>query len=198
MAAPRRLSSTDLALIAVFAALIAAFALTPAIPLGSVGVPLTLQTLAVALTGLVLGSWRGFLATLLYVVVGLAGIPVLAGGKAGIGVLFGPTAGYLVSFPLAAALTGAIAGYCLHRQLRPRLLWLSLASLSGALLVTTPLGILGMMLNAGLSFPAALAAAAPYLPGDVVKMIAAAAIALAVHKAFPALLIAGRVPAARQ
>ena len=54
--------AADLALIAVFAALIAAFSLTPAIPIG-IGVPITLQTLAVVLAGLVLGPLRGFLAT---------------------------------------------------------------------------------------------------------------------------------------
>ena len=63
--------ATDLALIAVFAALIAAFSLTPAIPITG-GVPITLQTLAVVLAGLVLGPWRGFLATLLYLAVGFA------------------------------------------------------------------------------------------------------------------------------
>ncbi|MEA5116442.1 MAG: biotin transporter BioY, partial [Propionicimonas sp.] len=73
MARPRPLTAADLALVAVFAALIAVFALTP-IPVGVIGVPITLQTLAVALAGLVLGGWRGFLATLLYVVVGLAGL----------------------------------------------------------------------------------------------------------------------------
>ena len=65
--------ATDLALIAVFAALIAAFSLTPAIPVAG-GVPITLQTLAVVLAGLVLGPVRGFLAALLYVLVGMAGL----------------------------------------------------------------------------------------------------------------------------
>lgn len=189
-------TGADLALIAVFAALIAVFSLTP-IPAGVIGVPITLQTLAVALAGLVLGAWRGFLATLLYVLVGLAGLPVLAGGSAGIGVLAGPTAGYLLSFPLAAAVTGAIAGYGLQRGRKLRYLWLAGAALAGAVLVTTPLGILGIMVNAGLSLPAAAAAALVYVPGDIVKMLAAAGIAMAVHKAFPAIL-ATRVAVAPQ
>lgn len=185
----RSSSSTgaDLALIAVFAALIAVFSLT-SVPVGVIGVPITLQTLAVALAGLVLGAWRGFLATLLYVVVGLAGLPVLAGGSAGIGVLAGYTAGYLLSFPLAAAVTGAIAGYGIRRSRRYRYLWLAGAAVTGAVLVTTPMGIAGLMLNAGMTLPAATAAALSFVPLDIVKMFVAAGIALAVHKAFPAIL----------
>jgi biotin transport system substrate-specific component len=188
MARPAASAGADLALIAVFAALIAVFSLTP-IPAGVIGVPITLQTLAVALAGLVLGAWRGFLATLLYVVVGLAGLPVLAGGSAGLGVLAGPTAGYLLSFPLAAAATGAIAGYGLQRGPRFHYPWLAVAAIAGAVLVTTPMGIAGMMLNAGLSLPAATLAALGFVPLDILKMLAAAGVALAVHKAFPAILV---------
>ena len=64
--------AVDIALIAVFAALLAALALTPAIPVGAIGVSLTLQTLGVLLAGLVLGPWRGFLSVMLYLVVGFA------------------------------------------------------------------------------------------------------------------------------
>ncbi|HOC14306.1 MAG TPA: biotin transporter BioY [Propionicimonas sp.] len=187
MARPAAAPGADLALIAVFAALIAVFSLTP-IPAGVIGVPITLQTLAVALAGLVLGAWRGFLATLLYVVVGLAGLPVLAGGAAGIGVLAGPTAGYLLSFPLAAAATGAIAAHGLRRPSRFHYLWLGAAAIAGAVLVTTPLGIAGLMVNAGLPLSTATVVALGFVPLDLVKMLVAAAIALAVHKAFPALL----------
>ena len=187
MARPAAASGADLALIAVFAALIAVFSLTP-IPAGVIGVPITLQTLAVALAGLVLGAWRGFLAALLYVAVGLAGLPVLAGGAAGIGVLAGPTAGFLLSFPLAAAATGAIAAHGLRRPNRFHYPWLAVAAMAGAVLVTTPLGIAGLMINAGLPLPAAALAALSFVPLDLVKMLVAAAIALAVHKALPALL----------
>ncbi len=196
MARPAASTGADLALIAVFAALIAVFALTP-IPAGVIGVPITLQTLAVALTGLVLGAWRGFLATLLYVVVGLAGLPVLAGGSAGIGVLAGPTAGYLLSFPLAAAATGAIAAHGLKRSRRFHYPWLAGAAVAGAVLVTTPLGIAGLIVNAGMTLPAATVAALGFVPLDIVKMLAAAGIALAVHKAFPAILTT-RVAVAQQ
>lgn len=69
-----RWDAADLSYIAVFAALIAAFSLIPGIPLAA-GVPITLQTLAVILTGMVLGPARGAAAAGLYVAAGLAGLP---------------------------------------------------------------------------------------------------------------------------
>ena len=66
-----RWTSADLSLIAVFAALISAFSLLPGIPLGA-GVPITLQTLAVMLTGIILGPTRAAAAVGLFQAAGLA------------------------------------------------------------------------------------------------------------------------------
>ena len=112
----RRSPAVDLALIAGFAALIAACALLPAITVAAVPVPITLQTFGVLLAGATLGARRGFLAVLLYVVVGAAGAPIFSGGAAGLAVLTGPTAGYIVGFPLAAA---AFTGSTSPRDARP-------------------------------------------------------------------------------
>jgi biotin transport system substrate-specific component len=72
-------------------------------------VPITLQTLWVYLAGIVLGPlWAGVAFTL-YLLAGLIGLPVFAGGNAGLGVLLGPTGGFLVGFPLAAMTIGAVA-----------------------------------------------------------------------------------------
>jgi biotin transport system substrate-specific component len=72
-------------------------------------VPITLQTLWVYLAGVVLGPlWAG-VAFVLYLLAGLIGLPVFAGGNAGLGVLLGPTGGFLVGFPLAAMTIGAVA-----------------------------------------------------------------------------------------
>lgn len=180
----------DLALIAVFAALIVAFSLTPAIPVG-VGVPITLQTLAVALSGLVLGPWRGFLASALYLAVGLAGLPVFAGGTGGLAVLAKPSVGYLLAFPIGALLTGAVARMFAKRRGVLQYLGLVLAGLAGSAVVHA-CGIYGMMLVLQLPFAAAMGADLPFIPGDVVKMAAAAGIAVAVQKAFPALLTSAR------
>ena len=82
-----RWNATDLGLIAVFAALVAASALIAAIPVGGLGVPITLQTLAVMLTGLALGPGRAFAAVGLYLLLGFAGLPIFSGGRSGLGVL---------------------------------------------------------------------------------------------------------------
>lgn len=177
----------DLALIAVFAALIAAFSLIPPIPVGSVGVPITLQTLGVALTGLVLGPWRGFLATALYLVVGFAGLPVFAGGGATLAVLGKPSAGYLLSFPLAALIAGLLSRWFLSRGWRFQYLWLFVSGFAASIVVVHPLGIVGMMVNAQLPLAAAAAADIVYWPGDIAKNLVAATVAVAVLKAFPRL-----------
>lgn len=183
-------ATTDIALVAVFAALIAAFSLTPAIPVG-VGVPITLQTLAVALAGLVLGPWRGFLATLLYLAVGFAGLPVFAGGTAGLAVLGKPSVGYLLAFPIGALVAGVLARLFGGWRGAKQYLGLFLAGLAGSVAIHAA-GILGMMAVLRLALPAAFLADLPYWPGDVAKMFAAAAVAVAVHRAFPALLTVRR------
>ena len=69
-------------------------------------VPFTLQTLFVLLSGAFLGKKDGFYAQSLYLIIGIIGLPVFAGPIAGVAKLFGPTGGYLLSFPLAAYITG--------------------------------------------------------------------------------------------
>ena len=188
---------TDLALVAVFAGVISAATLAPAIPVGPVGVPITLQTLAVALTAMILGPWRGFAATALYVIVGLAGLPVFAGGASGLGVLAKPSAGYLLAFPLAALLIGFLTRIVLTRtEGRNGLRWalLLVAGLAGSFVFVHPMGIAGIALNAGLPLDKAFLADLVYWPGDIIKNIAASFVALAVHRAFPGLLVHPSVP----
>ena len=69
-------------------------------------VPLTMQPLAVLLVGVVLGARRGAAAAVLYLLEGVSGMPVFAGGRGGAFWLAGPTAGYLLSYPFAAFIAG--------------------------------------------------------------------------------------------
>ncbi|WP_456847575.1 biotin transporter BioY [Cellulomonas sp. P5_C6] len=199
--------STDVALVASFAAFIAVCAILPGIPTPS-GVPITLQTFGVILAGLVLGWRRGGLAALLYLVLGLAGLPIFAEGTGGLVVLSKPSVGYLLAFPFAAALAGAFGGIAL--RLAPRLqastfaarlgqwavrttsAWryplLVLAGLGASFLTIHPAGIVGLMARLGISFREALAIDLVYWPGDVIKNLAAAAVAVAIFKAFPDML----------
>jgi len=79
------------------------------LPLPFTPVPLTLQNFAVLLVGLTLGSRRGFAALALYLVEGVAGMPVFnPAGLGGVAQLFGPTGGYLLAYPFVAALAGWI------------------------------------------------------------------------------------------
>lgn len=80
-----------------------------AIPLPGTQVPVTMQTLFVTLAGALLGPYLGAASQLTYLAAGVAGLPVFAMG-AGFGYLLGPTGGYLLSYPLAAALTGKLSG----------------------------------------------------------------------------------------
>lgn len=179
--------STDLAQVAVFAALITAFSITPAIPVG-IGVPITLQTLAVILAGLVLGPWRGALAVVLYIAVGLAGLPVFAQGMAGPAVFGKASIGYLIAFPLGALVAGLLARWMVSWRGGKRYLGFFLAGIAGSVVIHAG-GVLGLMFGvAKMSFTAALMTDLVFWPGDLAKMFAASAIAVAVHKAFPAVL----------
>jgi biotin transport system substrate-specific component len=185
MAATRRSTARDLAQIAVFAALIAALTLPGAIPTGIPGVPITLQTLGVMLAGAILGPRRGTFAVVVYVALGLIGLPIFSGGSAGLGVLVGPSGGYLIGFVLGAFLIGWGTARILPRY--P--MW-------AALIVTAVGGILGvyvvgapwLAIATGVPLGAVLIGSAAYLPGDVLKVVLTVIVASQVHRAWPGLI----------
>ena len=74
------------------------------------GVPMTMQTLAVTLTGVFLGPRFGAAVVAFWVAAGFSGLPIFAMGNGGIAALTGPTAGFLYSFPVIAAMAGWLAG----------------------------------------------------------------------------------------
>lgn len=191
-----RRTPTDLALVAVFTGLIAAFTLAPAVPVGPLGVPITLQTLAVALTAMLLGPWRGTAAVALYLVLGFAGLPVFAQFSGGPGVFAKPSIGYLLAFPLAALLIGLLSRALLKRFSRARAVWLFVAGFAGSIVFVHPLGIVGMSINGKIPLDKAFLADMLYWPGDVIKNVIAALVAVAVLRAFPGLLGARRPVAA--
>lgn len=98
----------DLVIGQVFAPLVAAGVTAAAaqVSVPVLPVPVTLQTLAVMLCGLVLGVRGGVVSQLMYLAGGLAGLPIFANLQGGPAVLFGPTGGYLLAFPLLAAFCG--------------------------------------------------------------------------------------------
>lgn len=181
--ARRGSTATDIALIAGFAALIAVCAILPAITVAG-PVPITLQTFAVLLAGAVLGPGRGFLAVVLYIGAGAAGLPIFSGGAAGIAVLQGPSVGYLLGMPFAAALCGFIVSRLPRHKLQSVFL-IFLAGLLGSIVFNHTFGIVGMHLRAGLSWSEAFKVDIVFWPGDVIKNLLMAVVATAVHRAFP-------------
>lgn len=177
----------DIALIAAFAALISASAYVGAIPVGSAGVPITLQTLTVMLAGCILGPLRGFAAVTLYLALGAVGLPVFAEHSSGIGVFTGISGGYLLSFPVAALLGGVLVKY-VARDRRTRAIVVFFCSLAASVLVIHTMGIAGMKLYADVSWREAASWDMPFWIGDLVKTSLVAMIAAEVHRAFPQLL----------
>lgn len=100
-----KLTTRDLCLISIFTALTVVMAQI-SIPMPIGGVPMTMQTFSIALTGMMLGSRKGFLSILIYVLLGTLGIPVFANFTGGIGIVFGATGGFILSFPLMTWLIG--------------------------------------------------------------------------------------------
>ncbi|MDE0573229.1 biotin transporter BioY [Demequina sp. B12] len=184
------LSGPNIALIAVFAAFIAASTLVPEVTL-AFGVPFSLQTLAVVLAGLCLGPWRGAAAVTLYVVVGAAGLPIYANNAAGLAILAGPTGGFLVGFIPAAWLVGYVA-VLVRKRIR-----LSLPALIIAGLVSIPVvyavGIPWLSQITGLTLGQATVAMSPFMIGDAIKVVIAASLASIIHRAYPQLMPANPV-----
>lgn len=186
--ARRRLGTTDLALVASFAALISALAYVGAIPVGGAGVPITLQTVGVMLAGCLLGPVRGFLAVALYLAMGAAGLPVFAEHSSGLGTFTQPSAGYLLAFPVAALVGGLMVKYVAGERGKSRAAVVFVCALAGSVLVIHPAGIVGLMVTLDLSLAEAFRIDVLYWVGDLLKTTVVALIAAEVHRAFPRLL----------
>ena len=144
-----------------------------AIPLLFTPVPLSLAPFAVILLGLLLGPRMAFASLCLYLAEGAAGLPVFSPlGPGGVLQLLGPTGGYLLSYPIAAAL----AGYLYHR--RRQTMPSGILSAGAASLVILVVGASWLKLLTHMDIRLVLEQAViPFLPGDVLKVCAAAGVA---------------------
>jgi len=127
-------------------------------------IPITAQTLAVLLVGVLLGSRRGGLALLAYLGQGLAGLPVFAGGGFGLAHLLGPTGGYLIGFAAAAFLVGWLAERGWDR--RP-LAALGAMTLGNLVIYAIGAGWLAWMVGPNQALALGVA---PFVLGDVLKI----------------------------
>jgi biotin transport system substrate-specific component len=148
-----------------------------AVPLVFTPVPLSLAPWAVVFLGLVLGPRMAFASLCLYLTEGAAGLPVFSPlGPGGILQLLGPTGGYLLSYPIAAAL----AGYLYHR--RRQSVTRGIPAAGAASLVILLAGATWLKLLTHLDIRLILdQTVLPFLPGDVLKVFAAAGAATLVN-----------------
>lgn len=150
-----------------------------AVPLWFTPVPVTLQTFAVLLLGLVLSPGLAASALVLYLLEGMAGLPVLSPvGPTGFLHILGPTGGYLLSYPAAAALTGwlcrriGIGGFSAC----------SLAAAAGSVVILAA-GAAWFAIITHQSAATVLAlSVTPFLPGDILKIAAAAGAAAGLRR----------------
>src|SRR5262245_17938852 len=146
-----------------------------AVPLPGLPVPVTMQTLVVTLAGALLGPYLGAASQIVYLLAGISGLPVFAMGS-GLAYLFGPTGGYLLSYPLAAALTGVLAGRTADPHFRRRFARSALAMLRASFL-TLALAWAQLSVLAGDAERALRAGVLPFIVGDVLKVALGALIA---------------------
>jgi biotin transport system substrate-specific component len=170
------------ALAVVVGSLLVAICAHISIPLWFTPVPLTLQTFAVLLLGLLLPPGVAAATLVLYLIEGASGFPVFSPqGPGGVLQLFGPTAGYLLAYPFAAALT-AVLRTSLRRFGRGAFTAALLSSATGSAVIliagATWLAILKPHSPGSLLALSVL----PFLPGDVLKVTAAAATATALRR----------------
>lgn len=139
--------------------------------------PIALQTLIVNLTGYVLNAKQAFMTMLVYLLVGLAGVPVFTGGSAGPGKLFGPTGGYIIGFLFTAVFLAYFRGekYSFKR-------YALLGCVIGIPLIYV-FGVVQLKLITGMGWDKAIMTGAlPFIPLDIVKCLAAAVIAYPINR----------------
>ena len=187
------MKTKDLAYVTLFAAITAVLGLVPAVQIGPV--PITAQTLGVMLAGSILGARRGFLALLLFLVLVAIGLPVLPGGGGGLAVFAGATAGYLISWPIGAFVVGLITERVWARY---NLAWGVLANAVGGIVVVYAIGVPVLKAVTALPWTEALwFGAAVFIPGDLLKAVIAATIAVQVRRSYPVIERPQRAVAAR-
>lgn len=140
-------------------------------------VPISLGTLAIYFVVSVLGMKLGTISVIIYILLGLAGVPIFAGFTSGPGKLFGPTGGYIIGYIFMALICGFFVDH-FGRKLPVYFLGMLLGTAVCYLLGTLWLGF-----QMNMSFPKALMAGViPYIPGDLVKLIIAMVVGFQVRK----------------
>lgn len=172
-----KLSTKEITLIPIFTSLTAIGAFI-SIPLGQV--PITMQSLFVILSGLILGPKLGALAQIIYIALGLLGLPIFSGFTGGLQTIMKPSFGFIIGFVFAAYIVGKIAHS--GKSFSPTRIWL------GSFIGTIVMYIFGLpymfyilnyILGMGLSFNSIIKIGCLiFLPGDLFKLVIASLIAI--------------------
>ena len=178
----RRLLPRDLALIALFAALIVVLGLPGSIPVPGLPVPIILQNLGIFLAASILGPRRAVLSVLVFLALAAIGLPVLSGGSGGVGVFATASLGYFIGWVLAAAVIGWLARV---GGTRGRFWWLLGANIVGGALLVDFVGATVSVLFTGIPLGTTYIGSLIFLPGDFAKAILATVIAVAIARAYP-------------
>jgi biotin transport system substrate-specific component len=154
-------------------ALLVALSAQVVVPVPFSPVPMTLQPLAVLAVGGLVGAAAGLGALVLYIALGALGLPVFAAGGSGILHLVGPTGGYLLAFPIAAGVTGALVAP------RPSSVLRVLLACALGMVIIHAGGVSQLALLGGDPTMAMRVGFVPFLTGDLLKVGLAAALILA-------------------
>lgn len=152
-----------------------------AIPVGVSPVPIVLQNMAVVINGIILGPFIGTLSTVFFVVLGLIGFPVFSGGTSGLAKLAGPTGGFIIGYIFATFTVGILMG-------RPAIgrkdskLKILIAVIASFVVMYIP-GVFHFIKTLDKTFAEAMTLCViPYIPGDVLKIIACVLMAKRLRK----------------
>lgn len=135
------------------------------IPIGPV--PVSFTNLVIYLALYILGWKRGTLSYLVYMLIGMVGMPVFSGYSGGMGKLFGPTGGYIIGFIPMALIAGIVIDKCRNRGVQ-------LAAMVVGTAVCYAFGTAWFCVQAGYAVGAALGLCVfPFIPGDLAKIVIA-------------------------
>ncbi|CCM74666.1 biotin transporter BioY [Rhizobium mesoamericanum] len=183
------MSTRDLVLSALFAAIIVALGILPPITLGFIPVPITAQSLGVMMAGVVLGARRGTIAVLIVLLLVAIGLPVLSGGRGGLAAFAAPTTGFLIGWVVAAFVTGYLSERLVKAEQSAlvQTVGFFFAAMIGGIGVLYACGIVYLAFAAQLGLSKAFLGSMAFIPGDVVKAFVAALVGRAVMVGYPLL-----------
>ena len=181
----RTWTSRDISHIAVFAALFITTAFI-SIPTGGAGVPIVLQNAVVIMAGVILGRRRGTAAIGIVLILGAAGLPVLAGGRSVLAAFSGITGGYIIGYLASAWLCGVTAELTPRRRPLQTIMFTVISMLG--IVIQYTCGALWMILIKGITVATTFTIQAPFIGPDLAKTVVVGTVSSAVNVAFPDLL----------